>query len=1464
MKKLKTFKEVFGKYIQENIDKKSSTSISKVKSEELEKLKCAVVLKIDINRKVRVLNLILHSGSLLSLADIKKAKELLMNSLLNLSKVNLKVRYPISELSEKYIISLTENLVKESSSLRGSFSDAEINIYEDNIDIRLKHGGKAVLESKNIDKKLSKMISESFGQSFHIRFTGNTKVSKISAVSLEKIQIQKEEEKRQSIQQAIKQEEKVFEDKANNKTAINIRKDETLNPYPVLSSAKVIYGREIKGKTIDIKEIESDYGNVIFWGEIFSVDLRKTKDEKKYIISINLTDYTASITVKVIDSIKECAMLTKLKKGDMLLIRGNVSYDVYSREDVVMARSICKMDKIKVVDDAEEKRVELHLHTNMSALDGINPVKEYINRAAQWGHKAIAITDHGVAQAYPEAMDTVESLNAKGNDIKVIYGTEAYFVNDTVNIVKSDKKQNLDDEFIVFDIETTGFNLERDRIIQIAAVKVQDMQLKDSFNSLVNPGIDISDEITDLTGISNKEIQKAESEEKVINDFIKFCGENPVLVAHNASFDISFIEEILKRYNMKFKYNYLDTLTLSRVLIPNKQSYRLDKLAKQFKIQQTAAHTADDDARVLANVFVKLCNILKLEKKINDISVINSCFASTAVTSQRSYHQIILVKNKEGLKNLYKLISKAHLDYFYKKPRIPKSELEKHREGLIIGSACSEGELFEAVSLGKPFEKLCEIASFYDYLEIQPIQNNLYLLRNGIAKTEDDLREFNKKIVELGEKLNKPVVATCDAHFLEPCDSEYRKILMCSQGFADAQEQPPLYFRTTAEMLNEFSYLGKEKAYEVVVENTNLIADMTENVRPIPKGVYPPFIEGAQEQLQEITWRTAKEIYGDPLPQIIQERIEKELSSIIKYGFSVLYMTAQKLVADSVEHGYLVGSRGSVGSSFVANLAGISEVNPIIPHYVCPKCKHSEFIEDGSVGSGFDLPAKNCTVCGEEYKRDGHNIPFETFLGFEGDKTPDIDLNFSGEYQSMAHRYTEKLFGKDNVFKAGTISTIATKMGIGYVKKFAEENGINIKKAELLRLAEGCTGVKKTTGQHPGGMVVVPKGMEIYDFCPVQHPADKDNTDNITTHFDFHSIHDTICKLDELGHDVPTIYRYLEDFTGIKVMDVSMSDPEVMSLFTSTKALCVTEEDIGSKTGTFSLPEVGTRFVRDMLIEAQPKTFSDLLQISGLSHGTDVWISNAQDLIKDKVCTISEVIGTRDSIMTYLLQKGLKPKMAFEIMEITRKGKAPEKLTQEHIDEMLNHGVPQWYIDSCKKIKYMFPKAHAAAYMIAALRLGWYKVHRPTEYYAAYFTARSEDFDGLLAMKGIRAVKDEMKAIEGKGNAITAKENASYATLQIINEMLARGVKLLPVDLYKSHARVFTIEDGKIRLPFGSLSGIGENAAKNLMEARKSTKEYISIEELQQKTGISKTVTETLSEAGALDGLPLTSQISLF
>lgn len=1389
----------------------------------------------------------------------------LAKSKLKLNFVNINPRFPTETFTADYYPQLVMELSRQMASLSGTVKDSTAVLKDNRLTISLKHGGRELLAKKKFDKELSKLIYQEFGISVQVEFDGVLQVDYTNTSFIEKKNTQQEKAGRQVVVHEIEEyESHNFDGKKKENTSISIRKGETLVPTVILSTAKPLYGKPGKGKPIPIEKVVPDSGSVTIWGEVFSLEQKETRDGQRKIYSIQITDYTGSITIKIIEMKDQCRQLDTIKKGMALLVRGEINYDKYDREIVLRPRSMCSVEKRKVVDDAPEKRVELHLHTNMSSMDGINTAEDLINRAYEWGHKAIAITDHGVAQAFPDAMNAVEAIKNKGGDFKVLYGTEAYFINDMVPVVTGNSEMPLNGTYISFDLETTGLSAANDRITEIGAVRIVNGEITETFCTFVNPRRPIPAKIVELTGITDQMVQDAPEEEQAIREFLEFCGEDSVLIAHNAPFDTSFVKAAAQRHQLKIPNTYIDTVPMCRAMLPGIKNHKLDTVAKHLKLQEFNHHRASDDATILAHIFLVLISRLKEEQGAKTVNQINTMLAGGDTKKLRPYHQIILVKNKVGLKNLYKLISKAHLDYFYKRPRIPKSVLMQYRDGLILGSACEAGELFRAVIGGQPWENLCEIAKFYDYLEIQPIGNNRFMLRDGTVQEEEQLREFNSTIVRLGEKLNIPVVATCDVHFLDPHDSEYRKILMSGQGFSDAGEQAPLYLRTTPEMLEEFAYLGKEKAYEVVVTNTNKIADMIEQVRPIPPGVFPPFIDGAEEQLTSITWERAKKMYGDPLPEIVYNRLERELNSITKHGFSVLYMTAQKLVADSEAHGYLVGSRGSVGSSFVATMSGISEVNPLYPHYVCPNCKNSEFFTDGSVGSGFDLPAKKCPKCGTEYNRDGHDIPFETFLGFDGDKTPDIDLNFSGEYQSGAHRYTETLFGKDNVFKAGTIATVAEKTGIGYVKKYEEEHGITLHKAEEARLAAGCTGVKRTTGQHPGGMVVVPRGMEVYDFCPVQHPANDQNSDNITTHFDFHSIHDTICKLDELGHDVPSIYHYLEEYTGINVMDVSMSDPQVMSLFTSTEALGVKPEDIDSETGTFSLPEVGTSFVRQMLIDAQPKTFSDLLQVSGLSHGTDVWIGNAQDLIKNGTCTISEVIGTRDSIMTYLLHKGLEPKMAFKIMEITRKGKATKLLTEEHLNAMKEHGVPQWYIDSCMKIKYMFPKAHAAAYMIATLRLGWYKVHRPVEYYAAYFTVRGEDFDGAVVIQGKEAVHRKMSEINMKGKEATAKDNASYATLQIVNEMLARGIEVLPVDLYKSDAIRYLVEDGKIRLPFGSIAGVGEAAATSLAQARESGGPYISIDDVQARSKVSKAVIESLQACGALSGLPQSSQMTLF
>lgn len=1456
---MKTLGEVFNPYLA---DKPLADDISS-----------AELLELNINTNNRSIAMTAGFGGLVKRDSLFTAEKLISKSELNLGSVRINPIFSPNLFSADYFPELYKAVKRDIPSINGTLNNAFVTYEEGNLQITLNNGGKSLLDAKGFDKALKRIIKDEFSLEINIIYTGTLEIDGQSEEYVQAMKNAAEKIERQRIEDSVNEAAsseavtKAVKEKINSDAVqeIEVREGKFLLPQIVESSIKPFYGRTIRGKIEPISTIVSDTGRIVVWGDIFDIEKKVTKSGDKNIFVIDITDYSGSTSVKVFGTIKDTAILDNLKKGDTIVVQGDVEYDRYAGELMLIARSIATANKVKVVDKAEEKRVELHLHTNMSQMDAVTSAGDLVKRAADWGHPAVAITDHGVAQAFPDAMKAADKINKDGEKIKVIYGTEAYFMDDLVESVDGESEEPLDGTFICFDIETTGLSANRDKITEIGAVKVVNGEITDTFSTFANPGMPIPAKITELTGITDAMVKDAPSQSEAVTAFLEFAGDS-VLVAHNAPFDTSFIRKACENMNREYNYTSIDTVAISRAILTDIKNCKLDTVAKYLRLGDFNHHRATDDAEMLARIFISLCTRLKDDYNITKTSEINTQIAGGGDFKKLpTYHQIILVKNLTGLKNLYKLISYAHLTYFYKKPRIPKSELIKHREGLIIGSACCAGQLYQAILLGKPWPEIKAIASFYDYLEIQPAGNNNFMIREGTFANEAELHEIDKTIVRLGKELGKPVCATCDVHFMDPKDADYRKILMAGQGFKDAEDQAPLYLRTTAEMLKEFEYLGKDKAYEVVVTNPRKIAEMCESIRPIPKGTFPPNIEGAEEELVSITWERAKEKYGDPLPEIVKARLDKELNSITTYGFSVLYMTAQKLVADSEAHGYLVGSRGSVGSSFVATMSGISEVNPLCPHYICPKCKHSEFITDGSYGSGFDMPPKNCPECGTLMDQDGHEIPFETFLGFKGDKVPDIDLNFSGEYQSKSHRYTEELFGKNNVFKAGTISTVAEKTAIGYVKGYANDKGMILHKAEIKRLALGCTGVKRTTGQHPGGMVVVPRTSEVYDFCPVQHPANDMKSDNITTHFDFHSIHDTITKLDELGHDVPTIYHYLELYTGIPVMKVSMSDPEVMSLFTSTKALGVTPEDIGSETGTFSLPECGTSFVRGMLVEAKPKTFTDLLQIAGLSHGTGVWLGNAQELIHNHTCDISSVIGTRDSIMTYLMHKGLEPGMAFKIMEIVRKGNATKLLTEEHFKAMRDNNVPEWYIDSCMKIQYMFPKAHAAAYMISTLRLGWYKVHKPVEYYAAYFTVRSENLDGVVLMQGHQAVKNRMKLIKQKQSAheSSTKEDQEYATLQIVNEMLARKIEVLPVDIYKSEAKMFKVEDGKIRLPFSTIPGLGESAAISLAESGK-VNTYLSIEEMQIKTKVSKSIIESLKNIGALEGLPESSQMSLF
>ncbi len=1428
------FLTLFGDYIEEHIR---------------QDLPDGQVLSVVIGREARTLEMEVAFDAVFSEEALESVQRSI-RTLLRMQSVALVPHFPQAAFSAAYFPHMVRALRRENAAANGFLNDAVARLEEGVFTITLTHGGADILHETGGDAFLRALVQKRFGVAVEIRFDGEMTVTP-EAPAFVKMQEQADAQQRAEHEAAKRKAE-------GDKRQGEHKMYEGLPLY--LETAREILGRPIRNRPVPIRELNPEDGTVTVWGDVFGYESKETRDGRSLIISFHITDYTSSYTVKIFEEKETAAKVDQsIRDGMTVLVRGSVSYDKYFRDYAIRPLSIMSVQKAKKIDDAPVKRVELHLHTKMSAMDGVSDCSALIKRAAEWGHKAVAVTDHGVAQAFPEAMNT-----AAATGIKVLYGVEAYFVNDMVPIVTGREDTPFDGEFIVFDIETTGFNAQEDRITEIGAVRVKGGKVLDIFNTFADPEMPIPARITELTGITDEMVAGAPDEASAVRAFFDFCGEAATLVAHNAPFDTGFIRAVCARHGMEYGYTSIDTVPMSRSLLKGLKNYKLDTVAKYLKLEDFNHHRACDDAKILADIFVILLEEARKMGELDSIGRLNTALSEVDPKKLRSYHQIILVKNLTGLKNLYRLISMSHLQYFYRQPRIPKSELIKYREGLLIGSACEAGELYRAVLDGRPWDELKRIASFYDYLEIQPNGNNAFLVREGRVSSERQLEEINRTILKLGDELGKLVVATCDVHFLDPGDEIFRRILMAGQGFSDADNQAPLYLRTTQEMIDEFAYLG-ERAYEVVVENPNKIADMVEVIRPFPEGNFPPNIPGAKEELREICWTNCKKIYGDPVPQYVADRLTRELESIIEHGFAVLYIIAQKLVKNSEDHGYHVGSRGSVGSSFVATMAGISEVNPLAPHYVCPKCCHSEFFTDGSVGSGYDLPPKDCPHCGIPMKRDGHEIPFETFLGFDGDKEPDIDLNFSGEFQSQSHRYTEELFGPQNVFKAGTISTVAEKTAYGFVKKYTEERGIVLHKAEEERLARGCTGVKRTTGQHPGGMVVVPNDHEVYEFTPVQHPADDADKGSVTTHFDFHALHDTLLKLDELGHDVPTLYKHLEDMTGIPVMDVDICDRKIIELCTSPEPLGVTAEEIGWPTGTLSIPEMGTNFVCGMLMEAKPKTFSDLLQISGLSHGTDVWLGNAQDLIKNGTCTISEVIGTRDSIMTYLMHKGVEPGMAFKIMEIVRKGKAPKLLTDEHKQAMRENHVPEWYIESCLKIKYMFPKAHAAAYVSAALRLGWYKIYRPLEYYAALLTVRGGDLDAVSAVAGRAAVKRKMDELMAKGKDASAKEEDQLTILQIVNEMLARGIAFLPVDLYKSDATVYQIEEGKIRLPFLALKGTGESAARGLAAAREDGQgPFISRDDLRNRSGVSSSVITMLSEAGALEGLPESSQMSLF
>lgn len=1416
------------------------------------------VLSLTIHRKEREIVTEIAADEVIPPLYWEKLRKEMMQQLPGVKEVHIFPKYQLMDKEPKAVLAdfwdtIRSHVAAQSKVCSGVISDADWDYQDGKMQIFVKHNMAYYLSQKKLDDAVAKLVQEETGLAMSVQFKN--------------VQSSEEDRARMEQEQRTKTEELLQQIASATQAAEQAKVSAEVGAVSEAVSRGILFGKEFTGTPVKIVDTKIPGESVIVEGNIFNIEPREIKGEK-YIVSFDITDKSDSTTVKffVKRSVFDNELKDKIKKDAYLRVQGEVQFDKYAKEINIMAKAIMTAQAPPPrMDTAEEKRVELHLHTQMSSMDGVTPVKTYIKRAIEWGHKAIAITDHGVVQAFPDAMNAADK-----SDLKVIYGVEAYLIDDLGNAVFSPRGQNLDDTYVVFDIETTGLSKEKEMITEIGAVKVADGKIIDRFSTFVNPQRPISAEITKLTGITDDMVKDAPTIENVLPEFLKFC-EDTVLVAHNASFDTGFIRIAAERAGLgELHHTIVDTLELARALLPELNKHKLDIVCEHLGVTLNGHHRAVNDAEATAEVFIKFLDMLA-EKKIFTLDEINVLASRTVNYKKlRAYHAIILVKNYTGLRNLYELVSMAHIDYFFRRPRIPKSKFMQMREGLILGSACEAGELYRALLDGEPKQRIEELVHFYDYLEIQPLGNNKFMIDSPRVEnihSMEDIKNMNRKIVELGETYGKPVVATCDVHFIDPDDAAYRKIIMAAEGFPDADNQPPLYFRTTDEMLEEFDYLGEEKAREVVITNTNLIADQIEKIKPIPDETFPPKIEGADEQLRQICMDKAHSIYGDPLPPLVQERLETELNSIISNGYAVLYIIAQKLVWKSVADGYLVGSRGSVGSSFAANMAGITEVNSLPPHYVCPNCKYSDFDSDlvksyaMEEASGCDMPDMNCPKCGTLMHKDGHDIPFQTFLGFEGDKEPDIDLNFSGEYQQTAHAYTEELFGVGHVFKAGTIGTLADKTAYGFVKKYFDEREITAHNAEITRLMNGCTGVKRTTGQHPGGLMVVPSDHNIYEFCPIQRPANDVNSTVTTTHFDYHSISGRLLKLDLLGHDDPTVIRMLYDLTGVNPQTVPLGDPATMSLFESPEALGVTAEEIGCETGTLGIPEFGTKFVRGMLLDTKPKTFADLLRISGLSHGTDVWLGNAQTLIENGTITLKETISTRDSIMIYLINKGVDKKKSFKIMEKVRKGKG---LTDEDIADMKAADVPDWYIESCQKIKYMFPKAHAAAYVMMAFRIAYFKINYPEAYYATYFTVRAcDDFDYSCMCKGMDVAKAAMREIHAKGMEATAKDKAKMTVLELIVEFYARGFKFLPIDLYKSDSRKFIVTEEGLIPPFNSLQGLGTNAAQSIVDGR-AAGEFHTIEELKERTSLGRSLIDLLKENGVLNGIPETNQLSLF
>ena len=1465
------------------------------------------VMKVTTNSARDFIRVHIFSRHLIQKKSIYDMEAMLKEQLFSMTRIQVQIledyelsqQYTPENLMNEYYDSILLEAGMKSVVERNMLQTAEYSFENGNI-LCLKLADTVIAEGRK--DSVVGLLQHVFNERFHVPIEVRVVYEKIRESKLkyndlrlkqeveaivEKNHVLKEERKAREEKEAEKKEKTVSssENKSGTQTASTQKEQGSFQKrensfqgrsggsyYRKSDDPNMIFGRDFDDAAIELENVVGEMGEITIRGKVISFDTREIRGEKT-ILMYAVTDFTDTIMVKMFVKNEQLPdILAEVKKGAFLKIKGVTTIDKFDGELTI--GSVTGIKKIPDFttsrkDTSPEKRVELHCHTKMSDMDGVSDVTAIVSRAHDWGHKAVAITDHGVVQGFTDANHYIERLD-KDDPFKIIYGVEAYLVDDLKDVAVNEKGQKLDDTYVVFDLETTGFSPIKDKIIEIGAVKVEHGKITDRFSTFVNPKVPIPFEITKLTSITDAMVLDAPTIEEVLPEFLDFI-DGAALVAHNAGFDVGFIEQNLRYQDIQPDFTSVDTVALARILLPTLSKFKLNIVAKALNISLENHHRAVDDAGATAEIFVKFVQMLE-EREIYTLKQVNQFGAhnADAIRKLPSYHAIILARNDIGRTNLYTLVSKSHLDYFGRQPRIPKSEFSKYREGLILGSACEAGELYQALLNDKSDERIARIVDYYDYLEIQPLGNNKFMIASDKitkVRSEEDLKNLNRKIIELGEKFNKPVVATCDVHFLDPEDEVYRRIIMAGKGFTDADEQAPLYLRTTEEMLEEFDYLGSAKAHEVVIDNPNMIADWVEKIAPVRPDKCPPVIPDSDTTLRNICYNRAHEMYGEDLPEVVTERLERELNSIISNGFAVMYIIAQKLVWKSNEDGYLVGSRGSVGSSLAATMSGITEVNPLPPHYLCPNpdCKYSDFdspeVKKYAGMAGCDMPDKICPKCGTKMKKEGFDIPFETFLGFKGDKEPDIDLNFSGEYQANAHRYTEVIFGKGQTFKAGTIGTLAEKTAFGYVKNYFEERGVHKRYCEINRIVQGCTGVRRTTGQHPGGIIVLPVGEEIEKFTPVQHPANDVNSDIITTHFDYHSIDGNLLKLDILGHDDPTMIRMLEDLTGISARDVPLDQRDVMSLFASTKALNIEPESIGGcKLGCLGIPEFGTDFAMQMLIDTKPKYFSDLIRIAGLSHGTDVWLGNAQVLIQEGKATISTAICTRDDIMIYLIGKGVESGLAFTIMESVRKGKG---LRDEWITTMKEHDVPDWYIWSCKLIKYMFPKAHAAAYVMMAYRIAWYKVFQPLAYYAAYFSIRATAFSYELMCMGKERLEYYMAEIRKKGDSASKKEQDTLKDMRIVQEMYARGFEFVPIDLYTAKAQRFQIVDGKLMPSLATIDGLGDKAADAVVDAAKQGK-FLSKDDFRDRTKVSKTVIDLMDDLKLFGDIPQSNQMSLF